>query len=472
MQPAFGVVCCIRAVSEPLTARSYREGMRSVVTALAVLFVLAGAARGATAWSEPVDVSPAGGNSLSGTVLVDRSGNATAFWERALDRFGDTRLETANRPAHGAFGAAATLAAGPVRGLAFALGPRGDTVAIWVETVVNGSIRAALRPAGGAWQPLDLPAEVTSSSSSLAPRLDAEGDLTLLWLTSARAAFELRVAERPVGGPWRTPQLLAQSAASSAQLATNARGDAVAVWEADGVVSAARRKAGRGFGRAQRLYAPDERTLPTRWSRLDPAGNFELVWTRRVTVAGSERLVLRGLVWRTKARKPGKIGTLSEPFGILPGSPMTVELAPNGAAVLAATHDRHGLELAYRAPGRVRFGSIRTVIPFDTSVWDVVAAVHGSGHAVVAWTRTAQPSRELAVEAAVRFPHSEFGEPHLLEAVGPGCPGILQRCGRPRAASAAVGRNEAIALWLGRPEPAPLSGEGAGAVGAAVFGFE
>jgi hypothetical protein len=405
--------------------------MRSVASAAVTLVVLVGAARGAAAWSDPVDLSPAGSSSLSATVLLDRAGNGTAFWERAVDRFGDSRLETAHRSAHGAFGAAEGLAAGPVRGLTFAVGPRGDAVAIWVETVGNGSLRGAVRPSGGSWQPLDLPPALTSSSSSITARFDGAGTLTLLWLTSSGPGFELRVAVRPVGGgAWRPPQLLAQAAGPSAQLAANTRGDAVVVWEADGAVIAARRKAGHQFAPAQRLYAPDERTLPTRWSRLDPAGNFELVWTRRITVGAGERLVLRGLAWGWKARKPSRIRTLSEPFGILPGPPMTVE-----------------------------------------PVWDVVAAVHGSGHAVVAWTHTA-PSGELVVETAVRVPHGDFGGPQVLEAVGPGCPAVRQRCGRPRAASVAVGRAEAIALWLGRPEPAPTSGEGAGAVGAAVFAFQ
>ena len=103
-------------------------------------------------WGAPVDLSEPGGDAENPQLAVDPQGNAVVVWtrdEHALMDIARTVPQSAFRPAHGSWQAAADIAPkaeGVFADVAF--GARGDAVAVWA----NRGVKAAVRPPGGRWR--------------------------------------------------------------------------------------------------------------------------------------------------------------------------------------------------------------------------------------------------------------------------------------------------------------------------------
>jgi hypothetical protein len=113
---------------------------------------------------------------------------------------------------------------------------RGDAVAVWeafngADWVIQGSVRPV---ATGVWQtPVDLSAESEDAES---PRLavDADGDAVAVWDVRTLTSSVVQSARRPAGsGAWQATVDVSTGAelASAPDVALDARGDAVAVWQ-------------------------------------------------------------------------------------------------------------------------------------------------------------------------------------------------------------------------------------------------
>jgi len=218
----------------------------------------AGAAPG---WISPtrVSVSAEDHQASEPRVAFDERGDAVAVWssedgtlEGGVKKY---EVQAAFRSAGGAWQAPETLSApgegGSADEASVAFDGRGGMFAVWESYSANVpegdahfSVRAAFRPAGGAWQaPVDLsPIEAPGGvHPSLA--VDAQGDAIVSW---NRGAGPVQEAFRPAGGAWQAPVDLTQGKEEGnfSQVAFDKQGDALVTWLGGGGLQSAFMPAG------------------------------------------------------------------------------------------------------------------------------------------------------------------------------------------------------------------------------------
>lgn len=283
----------------------------------------------------PSDISAAVLEVRNHRVALDAAGDVVAVWaERHVDVF-DVAAEVRS-VSSGVWGAPVVLSHGPVTaGPSLAVAPNGEAFAVWAENgvmqVARGFIATALcaagmpacwdppvalspsfgeatgepvvavnslgdaaavwmwrerprgqlilqatyRPVGGSWgAPLDL-----ANGGDLAARpdvaLDDEGNALVVW---CGVSGGLQAAMRTRVGKWSPPVDLAPGRASEAQIAVDARGDAVAVWrnETAGRLQTAIRPTGAGAWQPAFFLSTMDASTPR--VALDAAGNGTAVW--------------------------------------------------------------------------------------------------------------------------------------------------------------------------------------------------
>ena len=190
-------------------------------------------------WQKPVDLSAAGHHAVIPHVAVDPRGNAVAVWQRFRSRF-VIAVQAATRPPAGRWQAPVEVSASGEGSSVVphvAIGANGDAVAVW-EDLTTGGIRGAARPAGGPWQPpaaISAPGAVASTVFHGVPQVavDARGNAVAVWHRPTAAGAIVQAAERAVGTSWSAPVTLSAPGqdASSANVAVDPAGNAVAVWE-------------------------------------------------------------------------------------------------------------------------------------------------------------------------------------------------------------------------------------------------
>ena len=115
-----------------------------------------------------------------------------------------------------------------------AIDPQGNALAIWERSDgTNARIEAAFRPAGGAFGAPQLLSAAGQSANEPQVAIDAQGNALAIWERSDGAKFRIEAAARPAGGTFGSPELLSApgQSASHSQLATDPQGNALAVWE-------------------------------------------------------------------------------------------------------------------------------------------------------------------------------------------------------------------------------------------------
>jgi PKD repeat protein len=198
-------------------------------------------------WSAPVELDEDQTNGdlfdPDQHVAVDADGDAVAVW--ASDTDGDESMLAAVRPAGGAWEPPVTLDSGEytVANPRVAIDPRGDVTAVWTSTSsarANTFVWAAVRPAGKSWEtPVDLS---DSGQNAAEPQVavDPHGNTTAVWdlfsgTSRGGPSHVVQAATRPAGGSWQTQVDLSAgfTSESSAQpeVAVDAQGDATAVWD-------------------------------------------------------------------------------------------------------------------------------------------------------------------------------------------------------------------------------------------------
>ncbi|HUA48631.1 MAG TPA: PKD domain-containing protein [Solirubrobacteraceae bacterium] len=181
-------------------------------------------------WQPPFELSSAAESASGPQVALDAQGDAVAVWQ--LSGGPHEVIQAAVRPAvSGVWQAAVTISntnqdAGPP---ALVVDPEGNANVLWPG---GGLIQSSFRPAGGSWQtPVDV-----SASGGADPQLavDSAGDATAVWDQSDETGDYLaEAAQRPVGAAWEAPVVIsdAQAVPPGPQVVTDARGDAVAIWD-------------------------------------------------------------------------------------------------------------------------------------------------------------------------------------------------------------------------------------------------
>jgi hypothetical protein len=189
-------------------------------------------------WDDPIEVSASGREVREPHAAMDPTGEAVVLWTRS-EPLNYVAQAAAISPA-GALGKVATVSAGaPNAYIAqVAIDASGEAVAIWEDSSgTYARVEGATRPFGSGWSeaaPL-TPADQFAGEPDLA--LSPAGLAVLVWQGGpAMGKPTAYGATRTVGGAWSGPKVLPPSgtAAYAPTAATDADGDAVAVWEANG----------------------------------------------------------------------------------------------------------------------------------------------------------------------------------------------------------------------------------------------
>jgi len=299
-----------------------RPGWRRRRRALVALALLAFApAEAAGSWTPPVPVAPAGDSYPHPRVGVDARGNAIAVWRSGPLGGTEQVVRAATRPADGAWQPPSVLSAASRDALSsdtvdLAVSANGDAVAAWLLTRGPDSVvQAAVRPAGGAWQP---PVELAANGLQPQVAIDARGNALAMW---TRGQEGIMNAVRPAGGAWSAASRLGRPDGgpdtSPPRFAFDARGTAHAVWLDAGGLQSALRPAG-GDWQPPITFARPASQIIAGYVAFDtppelavaPSGDEVAVWMH---TAGNERVMqaagrARGGAWEPpvdiSAREP------------------------------------------------------------------------------------------------------------------------------------------------------------------------
>jgi hypothetical protein len=203
-------------------------------------------------WSAPATVSTPGQKGETPQVGIDGQGDAIAVWQGGSEE----KVEAAARPVSSGIWQA-PVAISPEGGSwlrpQVAVDARGDAVAVWSSpypegsssAVVNDTIQAAAKPAGASeWEPAVWVSEFGKAPYdkrfSEVPQvaIDADGGAVAVWEDQGESAsvyhkFIEAAVKPPNSATWGPPVILGD-AGRQPEVAMNERGDAVAVWPGPG----------------------------------------------------------------------------------------------------------------------------------------------------------------------------------------------------------------------------------------------
>ncbi|HEV7806075.1 MAG TPA: PKD domain-containing protein [Solirubrobacteraceae bacterium] len=355
-------------------------------------FVQASQRPGGTGFSAPGQLGVAGLEAF-GTpqVAIDGDGDAVVVWQEPDGAGLNTVVRAAIRPAGGSFGAPLRLSRSGSVAIhpQLAMNAAGDAVVVW-EFLVGQTmvVQAAVRPAGGTFA-----APVNVSAAGLTgplPRaaIDGAGSVTVVWQQAAAANAIVQAATRPAGGTFTTPvDLSAPGAVSSAQVATNAAGETVAVWaRVDAtpvwVVQGATRSSGGAFSAAADLSAAGHDGIDP-CVAVDAAGNAVAVWTR---FDGASRVV------QVATRPPGRGFGAARDLSLTGREARVPQLAvnPAGDAVVAWQRSAGTSTIVQATFARAGAG-FAPATDLSLAGRDAIApqvGIDADGDAVVGWQRS------------------------------------------------------------------------------------
>jgi PKD domain len=244
------------------------------------------------AWQTPERLSPYGQSAEDANVAFDAHGDAFAVWEAYSSSVpeGDAHfsIQAAFRPVGGAWQAPVDLSPVEAPGgehPSLAVDAQGDAIVTWNRGA--GPVQEAFRPAGGAWQaPVDL-TQGSAEGDFSQVAFDKQGDALAMWQGDG-----LQSAFMPAGGTWQPPATVGSELVAGSDFAVDGRGDAVAVWDSwtEGflshrVVQAALRPAG-GDWQAPVDLSEEPHGEDWRWEPYEPQvsideqGDAVVVWTQ------------------------------------------------------------------------------------------------------------------------------------------------------------------------------------------------
>lgn len=386
-----------------------------------------------SAWQPAQDLSAPGQGAVNAKVALNAGGNAVAVWQRSNGT--NEIVQAAVRAAGGAWQPAQDLSA-PGQDASsprVSIDPAGNAVAVWER--FNGSnfiVQASVRPAGGAWQ---LPAQelsaVGQSASSPQVALDPAGNAVAVWDRSNGTNRIVQAAVRPAGGSWLPPQDLSAAGANAddAHVAFDPAGNAVAVWSrfdaGIDIVQAAVRPAASGIWQAPENLSAVGQSASRPQVALDAAGNAVAVWHRS---NGTNDIVQAAVRPPGGAWQPGQ--DLSAPGE--DASQPQVALDPAGDAV-AVWRRATGTNLIVQAAVRPGASGIwqgaqdlSTPAPYTSGAR---VALDPAGNALTVWERTSGGTGDV-VQAApydaagpvlrnVKVPATGFARQRLTFSVDP-----------------------------------------------------
>ena len=197
------------------------------------------------AWPTPVNLTVVGATGRFPQLAVNAQGDAVAAWTGVTDTSFVTQAST-RAGAGGAWAAPVNLSAGlDAQSPRVAIDAAGDAVAVWKGNSNADRVQAAVRP--GSAQGWQAPADLSADGYRAGPpdvAIDDAGNATAVWArtTDGGAGAVIQSAGRGPTTPWRPPVDLSSTADQSAtapRVASDAQGNAAAVWRGSRSLQAA-----------------------------------------------------------------------------------------------------------------------------------------------------------------------------------------------------------------------------------------
>jgi hypothetical protein len=237
----------LRTHSFPTQMR--RAATRSGGSALAAALCLSAAlwlvpaATASAAWMHPTRLSEVAHNATSPEVVVSAHGTAMAIWGAQGE--GANLVQVSERPASsGVWQAAVTLSTPgeDAQSGQVAIAPDGEAIAVWEQ--LNGNfqggnfvVQSSVKAPGGSWGPPVALSSPNGEDSEPQVAINAAGEAVVIWDSyrhhSVEDAIVLQGSSRPsAGAEWEAPVDISEQnhGASNPQLALNEEGEALAAW--------------------------------------------------------------------------------------------------------------------------------------------------------------------------------------------------------------------------------------------------
>jgi PKD repeat protein len=332
-------------------------------------------------FSAPVNISAAGQDAFNPQVAMNQGGDAVAVWRRS-DGSND-RVQAASRAAGGGFSAPVNLsvAGKDTHDPQVAIDEPGDAVAVWTRfDGANDRVQAASRAGGGGFSAPDNLSAAGQTAFNPQVAMDQGGGAVAVWERFDGANERVQAAIRPSGGAFSAPVNLSAAGqpAGNAQVAIDAGGDAVAVWQrfngANNIVQAAIRSAGGAFSAPVNLSATGRDAFDSQVA-MDQGGDAVAVWSRfvggDVRVQAANRPAGGGFSAEANLSAAGEDATLPQVAMDQAGDALAAWSRFNGANLIAqaAGFDAVGPQLRnLSVPGS---GSTGSPVSFSVSPFDV-----------------------------------------------------------------------------------------------------
>lgn len=259
------------------------------------------------AWQGAQAIEAGNGDAFDPQIAFDRSGNAIAVWHQSNGR---RFAIMSNRYTAGTgWGTPALIDAnndGPAFFPQVAIDANGNALAVWRQfDGQRNSIWANRYTAGSGWgTPTRFDTQSSGNAEVVQIAMDANGNGLAVWVQSDGMRTHAWASRFAVGSGWSTAARIETSDTGNAnepQLAIDANGNALAVWiKRDGTrynLWASRFAAGTGWGAPALLETTDAGDATRPQIAFDAAGNaiavweqhtgaFRDIWAARYTAAG------------------------------------------------------------------------------------------------------------------------------------------------------------------------------------------
>lgn len=291
---------------------------------------------------------------------------------------------------------------------------RGDVVAVWTAGSVAGdSVFAAVRPAGGGWQPPVLVSTAGQNAGGPQVAFDAHGDAIVVFERLIGADDDvIEAATLPAGGVWTAPQEISAegSIPVSPALAVDPQGDAVAAWGANVgghvIIQALARPAGGGWQQTPAQLSPGGEDVFGVQVAFDAQGDVTAVWNQ---FTGSHETI-------EAATRPngGAWPTSSQPVtdGTADASAPVLAVGSQGTVAALWMLDNGGNEIvqgSVRPAGSATWQAPVSFTPAGVNSEPGGVAVTSGGEVIATWSGPVGSSS--VVEAAAQLPSNGVWQP-------------------------------------------------------------
>ncbi len=299
-----------------------------------------------------------------------------------------------------------------------AIPTRAGLIVLAAGIVVAAAAAASAASPGPRWLPaVDVS---TPGSDALVPvvALDGRGDAVVVWAQSFDSHWAVMAAKRTAGRPWSPPRAISSttSDAASPQVATDADGDAVAVWQwFDGqhsIIQSADYDFRKGrWSKPANLSQGGRDSVAPRLA-VDAAGDAVAVWTTLSFVGWTVEGTIRpaGGAWE-------KAADIITPVVGTASPDVAVDASGNAVAVWAATTGTAWVvQASYHPAGGSWAVAANLSQPDRTESITPQVAIEPTGEADVVWSGSSGGTP--AIEQSVRSPSGAWAAPRVLSPAG------------------------------------------------------